>query len=124
MTGRGGPGEQRGEQEKEDQGYRGAPSTRTQIRYIEKEKNTEGSQKRSRSPHGRQAKDRTHGKATQRPSQHAEPVTAPEEGVGSGGPSSSEEEEAPPAKAPRAQATRACSSCNKECSSLKALNNH
>ena len=77
-----------------------------------KEKTTEGSQKRSRSPHGRQAEDRTHGKATQRPSRHAEPVAAPEEGVGSGGPSSSEEEEAPLAKAPRAQATMACPSCN------------
>ena len=124
VTRRGGPPECRGEPETWAHVYRGSSGTRPRIAYVEKEKSTEGSQKRSRSPHGRQAEDRPHGTATQGPSRQAKPVAAPEEGVGSGCPSSSEEEEAPPAKAPRAQATMACSNCNKECSSLKALNNH
>ena len=73
---RGGPPERRGEQETEAHGYRGSPGTRTQIMYVEKENTTEGSQKRRRSPHGRQAKDRTNGKATQRLFQH-KPVAPP-----------------------------------------------
>ena len=123
VMGRGGPTERREEQEKEALGYRGSHSTITQIRYIEKEKNTEGSQKRSRSPHGRQAKDRTRGKANQRLFQQ-EPVAPSKEGADLGGPDNSGEEEAPPAKVPRAQATTTCPECNKKCISIKVLNKH
>ena len=73
--------------------YRGTAGSRPRIVHVERGETAEGSHNRSRSPHRRPADYRPHGKDTKRHSPHADPVTAPEEEIGSGSPSCSGEKE-------------------------------
>ena len=104
--------------------YRRPADSRPRIMHVKRGETTEGSHNRSTSPRWRQAAYRPHGKATKRHSAQADPVAAPEEEIGSGGPSSSGEKETSQAKTPSSPKTRTCPTCGKACHSLKTLNKH
>ena len=123
-SGRSGPPERRAGLEPGANVYRGPAGSRPRIVHVEGGESAGGSNNKGTSPRRRPAAYRPHGKATKRPSPQADPVTAPEEEIGLGGPSGSGEKEASQSKPPSLPKTRPCPTCGKLCRSLKVLNKH